>query len=183
MSISEPTRHHYIPIFYLKQWTGADGRLCEYSRPFDKVKAKRKHPAATAYVAGLYTVKDLPPERTQFVEKEFMQRVDSGAAEALIDLLKVTPQPMDKEPDWIRVICWARFVYSLGVRNPEWIGVIQQSLDSGSFSVAVSIEDTDLRAIEKNSNIRVQKLVAPAQFLLPNLINSESAIRAITFFF
>jgi hypothetical protein len=29
--VSEPIRHHYIPVFYLKKWTGPDGRLCEYS--------------------------------------------------------------------------------------------------------------------------------------------------------
>jgi uncharacterized protein DUF4238 len=39
----EGEKHHYIPVFYLKQWAGADGRLCQYSRPYNRVKPKRVH--------------------------------------------------------------------------------------------------------------------------------------------
>jgi Protein of unknown function (DUF4238) len=174
--VSEPTRHHYIPVFYLKRWTGPDGRLCEYSRPYKETKAKRKHPAATAYVEGLYTVSGLPLERTQFVEKQFMQMVDGGAAEALTAMLKRTEPASDEEPDWIRTIHWARFVYALSQRTPERIVVLQQSIDKGDWAVGPSTQ----KASETESKMHVQKLVAPAPFLLPSLINSEPAIRAIT---
>ena len=30
--MNEPKRHHFIPEFYLKQWTGADGNLFSYYR-------------------------------------------------------------------------------------------------------------------------------------------------------
>ena len=33
-------KHHYLPVFYLKQWAGKDGRLCEFSRPYKNVKPK-----------------------------------------------------------------------------------------------------------------------------------------------
>src|SRR5580692_1218431 len=46
-------KHHYIPVFYSKEWAGPDGRLCEYSRPYDVVKPKRVHPDGTGYVRGL----------------------------------------------------------------------------------------------------------------------------------
>ncbi|MET4072599.1 hypothetical protein ABID58_007428 [Bradyrhizobium sp. S3.2.6] len=177
--MSEPTRHHYIPVFYLKQWAGGDGRLCEYSRPYRETKVKRKHPAATAYVDNLYAVPSLPMEQTQFVEKQFMQTVDSGAAEAMTAMLKQTEPAADNEPDWMRIIYWARFIYSLSLRNPEQIRVVQRSLDEGSFSVATATKEEIQRANETKSKIRVRKLAAPAQFLLPNLINSEPAIRAI----
>jgi hypothetical protein len=39
-------KHHYIPEFYLKQWAGSDGRLCEFNRPHKKVVAQMKHPSA-----------------------------------------------------------------------------------------------------------------------------------------
>jgi hypothetical protein len=173
--VSEPTRHHYIPVFYLKRWTGPDGRLCEYSRPYKETKAKRKHPAATAYVDGLYTVSGLPPERTQFVEKQFMQMVDSGAAEALTAMLKRTKPAGDEEPNWIQTAHWARFVYSLSQRTPERIVVLQQDIDEGRWGVGPSTEG----ASETTSKIQVRKLVAPAPVLLPSLVNAESAIRAI----
>lgn len=177
--MSEPTRHHYIPVFYLKQWTGGDGRLCEYSRPYMETKVKRKHPAATAYVDNLYTVPGLRMEQTQFVEKQFMQTVDSGAAQAMTALLKQTEPATENEPDWMRVIYWARFIYSLSLRNSEQIRAVQRSLDDGSFSVATATNEEIQRANETKSKIRVRKLGAPAQFLLPSLINSEPAIRAI----
>ncbi|MGC2776400.1 MAG: DUF4238 domain-containing protein [Bradyrhizobium sp.] len=177
--MSEPTRHHYIPVFYLKQWAGRDGRLCEYSRPYGETKVKRKHPAATAYLGNLYTVPGLPIEQTQFVEKQFMQTVDSRAAEAMTAMLKQTEPAGDNEPDWMRTIYWARFIYSLSLRNPEQIGAVQRSLDDGSFSVTAATAEEISRAKETKSKIRVRKVAAPAQFALPGLINSESAIRAI----
>jgi hypothetical protein len=36
--MSKQGRHHYIPIFYLKQWARDDGMLCEFSKPYDSVK-------------------------------------------------------------------------------------------------------------------------------------------------
>lgn len=177
--MSEPTRHHYIPVFYLKHWTGGDGRLCEYSRPHMETRVRRKHPAATGYVDNLYTVPGLRMEQAQFVEKQFMQTVDSGAAEAMTAMLKQTELVADNEPDWMRIIYWARFIYSLSLRNPEQIRVVQRSLDEGSFSVTAATSEEIQRAKETKSKIRVRKLAAPAQFLLPNLIDSEPAIRAI----
>jgi len=118
-------------------------------------------------------------EQTQFVEKQFMQTVDSGAAEAMTALLKQAEPVGDNEPDWMRIIYWARFIYSLSLRNPEQIRVVQRSLDEGSFSVTAASQEEIKRANETKSKIRVRKIAAPAQFWLPNLINSEPAIRAI----
>jgi hypothetical protein len=177
--LSEPTRHHYIPVFYLKQWVGPDRRLCEYSRPYKEIKAKRKHPSATAYIDGLYTVPGLSPERTQFVEKEFMQKVDSGAAEAMRALLQQTEPTGDNRLDWFRIVYWARFIHALSMRNPEQISVIQQHLDDGSWWMATTTKEEIRSASDAKSKVPVHKLNAPAQFGLPTLIHSEPAIRTI----
>jgi Protein of unknown function (DUF4238) len=58
--MSKEGKHHYIPVFYLKQWAGADGRICEFSRPYDRVKARRVFPDATAYVHGLNKIWGIP---------------------------------------------------------------------------------------------------------------------------
>src|SRR5262245_53815399 len=115
--MSEPTRHHYIPVFYLRQWAGADGRLCEYSRPYKEVKAKRRHPSGTGYVDGLYTVPGVPSEDAQFVEKHFMQMNDQWAAFALQAFLVGDPKKRDLTAK--EKVAWARFLYSLIVRTPE----------------------------------------------------------------
>ena len=114
--MSEPKRHHYIPVFYLKQWMASDKRLCEYSMPFDRVKPKRKHPSSTAYIEGLYTVPGLPPEAAQIMERVFMSAVDNTASSAM-QLLLSSRKP-DQIPDTAKM-AWARFLYSLILRTPE----------------------------------------------------------------
>ncbi len=125
--MSEPNRHHYIPVFYLKQWIGSDGRLCEYSRPHQVVKAKRKHPAATGYVDGLYTIPGLPPEQTQYVEKRYMQATDDWAAKALKVFLN-PGGPTVRDLNVKEKIGWARFLYSLIVRTPEHLARMQNRI-------------------------------------------------------
>jgi hypothetical protein len=113
--MSKEGRHHYIPVFYLKQWTGGDGRLCEFSRPYDRVKPRRVHPKSTGYVDGLYSIPGLPPELTQIVETNFMKVTDNWAACALRILLSATSShlTLDERSGW------SRFITSLVLRNPE----------------------------------------------------------------
>jgi hypothetical protein len=111
-------RHHYIPQFYLKAWTAADGRLCEYSQPFDRVKAQRVSPKATAFVRGLYTIADVPAEAADAVERRFLLIADQRASCALELLLsgkslETMPWTADTRSGW------SRFIISLIQRNPE----------------------------------------------------------------
>jgi Protein of unknown function (DUF4238) len=152
--VSEPTRHHYIPKFYLKQWMGSDGRLCEYSRPYKETKPSRKHPSGTGYVDGLYTIPGLPPEQSQFVEKSFMKAVDDWAARALAIMLRQNARSHDL--DARSKAAWARFLYSLIVRTPESIIRMQQKLDE-----------------------KPPQLPFPVQHFLPDVINSERVITEI----
>jgi hypothetical protein len=85
--MSKEGKHHYIPVFYLKQWAGADGRICEFSKPYDRVKARRVFPDATAYVHGLYRIPGLPPHEADFLESYFFKLTDDLAAKALQILL------------------------------------------------------------------------------------------------
>jgi Protein of unknown function (DUF4238) len=186
--VSEPTRHHYIPIFYLKQWTGADGKLCEYSRPYREAKAKRKHPSGTGYVDGLYTITGLPFEQAQFVEKRFMQAVDNWAARALAIMLRNNPQSEDL--DTKMKVAWARFVYALIIRTPEQIKRIQQKADDNPPELPETLRDEYDRLRGPNDPITFEEYKAwslanplklPAQQMLPELINSERIIKEIVF--
>jgi hypothetical protein len=184
--VSEPTRHHYIPIFYLKQWAGNDKRLFEYSRPYRVTKAKRKHPSATAYVDGLYTVPGVPLEHAQFVEKRFMQAVDDWAARALAIMLD--PNSTSNDLDLRMKVAWARFLYSLIVRNPEHIARIQQKADEPSPERSENIRDQYPQLRGPNDPPTFDEFKAlqmanppkiPAQQMLPTLINSRLVITEI----
>jgi hypothetical protein len=113
--MSKQGRHHYIPVFYLKQWARDNGRLCEFSKPYDRVKPRRTHPDGTAYVDGLNTVEGLPPAEAQYLETVFFQIADDTAAQALKILLSPTPWNLTPK---VRS-GWSRFIMSLMVRSPE----------------------------------------------------------------
>jgi hypothetical protein len=116
-------KHHYIPVFYLKQWVGADGRLCQYSRPYDRVKPKRVHPDGTGYVRGLYAIDDTDPAIVNAVETMFLKPSDGLAHEALQYLLREQPFPKPQ----MRT-SWSRFVLSLMIRYPEALAIMKTQL-------------------------------------------------------
>jgi Protein of unknown function (DUF4238) len=86
--MSIPRNHHYSPIFYLKQWTGTDNRLCVYQKLGGRILARRKFPAGTGYERDLYRVEGLPENWAQAVESKFMHMVDTDAKHALEKILR-----------------------------------------------------------------------------------------------
>jgi hypothetical protein len=122
--VKKGEKHHYIPIFYLKQWRGPDGRLCEYSRPYNTVKPRRVHPDGTGYVRGLYTIDGLPPETANVIETKLLKPTDGLAANALDAF--VHDRPLAK-PAQMRTSL-SRFVLSLMLRYPESIDEMKRQL-------------------------------------------------------
>lgn len=186
--MSEPTRHHYIPIFYLKRWAGPDGKLCEYSRAYTETKAKRRHPSGTAFVDELYTIPGLPPEQSRYVEKGFMHAVDNWAAQALAIMLRENPHRDDLDAKM--KVAWARFLYSLIIRTPEHIKRIQQKADENPPELPETLRadydklrgPTDPPTFEEYKAWSLANpLKVAAQRLLPELINSERVITEIAF--
>lgn len=117
LSVSEPKKHHYIPIFYLRAWTNQQGNLCEFSRPYKSVVYKWRHPSATGYQKNLYSVPGASPEDAEAIEKEHMGLVDSTAAQVHQKFLA------DGKDDLIagQRVAWSRFLYAMMFRNPEHI--------------------------------------------------------------
>lgn len=110
-------KHHYIPAFYSREWAGPDGRLCEYARPYREVKPQWKHPDATGYVRGLYTVPNGDPQVAEHIERHFFRITDNGAALVAQQLRAGGPV------DWFNMdrSSWSRFIISLMLRNPEYV--------------------------------------------------------------
>ena len=119
-------KHHYMPIFYLKRWAGEDGRLCEFSRPYQLVKPQRKNPEAAGHLQGLYTVSGLPPEDQSILEDKFFRQVDQTASDAL-DFMLANTSGVDDMSSRLRS-GWSRFLLSLIHRNPEKVGDLQAKL-------------------------------------------------------
>jgi hypothetical protein len=117
-------KHHYIPVFYLKQWMGPKETVCEFSRPRNRVKTRHVHPDGTGYVRGLYAIDDLDPNVVNAIENMFLKPSDGTAAEALHCLLREEPFT---HPARMRH-AWTRFLLSLLLRYPEAIGQMKKQL-------------------------------------------------------
>src|SRR5712691_4401578 len=117
-------KHHYIPVFYLKQWGGPDGRLCEYSRPHNAVRPRLVHPDGTGYLRGLYAIEGLPPETMNVIETKLLKPTDGLAADALKALAEGREFA---KPTQMRT-AWCRFILSLMLRFPEALAEMKKQL-------------------------------------------------------
>ena len=114
--MNEPINHHYVPVFYLKQWRAADGKVIRYYRPRKEVFASSIAPENTGYEPHLYALEGFPDDQKQWIEKYYMgPAVDDPAAKALQMLLasKLASVTGEMKADW------TRFLMSLGLRDPE----------------------------------------------------------------
>jgi hypothetical protein len=121
---SKGQKHHFIPVFYLKQWMGPKKTVCEFSRPYDRVKTRSPHPDGTGYVRGLYAIDDLDPKVVNAIEDMFLKPSDGMAAEALQCLLREVPFT---HPTRMRH-AWTRFLLSLLIRYPEAVVQMKRQL-------------------------------------------------------
>ena len=107
-------KNHFIPCFYSKHWTGADGRLCEYTRPYQSVVPRKTFPRGTGYKLDIYTEPALPPEQQTHLEDVVMKYIDQQACDALGF---IRANKMSAMSDELK-IGWVRFLMSLLQRSP-----------------------------------------------------------------
>lgn len=115
--MNHPRDHHFIPAFYLKHWSGEDGKLVEYSRKNGKLIAKPVGPRATGFQTDIYAFPELPPEMAQHLEEKFFEYADRKASEALELHLGVRAGSWDSE----LLSAWSRFVIGIHLRHPDAI--------------------------------------------------------------
>lgn len=113
--MSIPSKHHYLPQFYLERWVNEAGVLFEYSRPHREIVIRKRLPVETGFKEELYSIKGrLDPQLREEVEIKFMQRLDCEASCALAEIERLRAKPTEGSS----VTAWSRFVMSLVYRNP-----------------------------------------------------------------
>lgn len=123
--MSEPNRHHYLPKFYVSRWSGNDGKVCRFSRPNGVLVAERVVPKATGFEFGLYKADGVPPEQAQSMERDYLSKLDTAAAEALQMLERGLAS--SQWPTRARYN-WSRFLLAQMLRSPEDIAQMKSSV-------------------------------------------------------
>ena len=122
--MNEPIDHHYLPVFYLKQWCGDDGKVVRYYRPYRKVVPSPVIPENTGYEPNLYSLEGFPPDLRVLVETHYMgPEIDQPASEVLSLLLSFKLPTIDAIKR-----AWARFLMSLALRNPQTLAALKADM-------------------------------------------------------
>jgi hypothetical protein len=122
-----PRNHHFIPAFFLKQWTGPDGKLVEYTIKHHKLIPKPVGPDATGYEYDLYAFPELPPDQAQFIEQTFFDYADRIASNAL--QLHLTNADFSAWSVELKS-AWSRFLVALHLRHPDALPELKAAAQS-----------------------------------------------------
>ena len=124
--MNPPRDHHFIPAFYLKQWSGVDGKLFEYTLRNGQLTAKCVGPRATGFQTDLYAFPELPPNLAQYLEAKFFDYADRMASNALARHLHGPPNGWNPE----LLSAWSRFVIGIHLRHPDAIAELRAAVEA-----------------------------------------------------
>ena len=123
--MTEPKKHHFVPVFYLKNWCDPDGMVPFSMRRDDgSILQGRVKPTETAFENRLYSYEKVPIEQRQALEKNFFgQEVDDRAAPVLMKLREgdVADLSVGERIDWIR------FLIAMRLRVPEIVNDLRKA--------------------------------------------------------
>lgn len=120
----DPSKHHYIPQFYLKWWTGEDGRLERYTRPVpNKVAVRRVFPSETGFSKDLYLSPGEIMRESHWLETRIFQRIDDRAALVMRKLNATPPIDLNAEEQ----SSWSVFVRTLFYRTPAGLHAVKDT--------------------------------------------------------
>ena len=129
-------KHHYIPQFLLKAWTGADGKIEVFWIDPQHLRSSRLAPKSTAYEDNLnaLTMSEVAGVKQQAVETDFLRHIDDRTAKILHKIAdtgfaELTPE--DRR-------AWVYFIMSLQPRAPE---VVSRLHAEGSKYLKASLDE------------------------------------------
>jgi len=151
--------HHYVPQFYLKNWTSSqDGRMWRYRRETNGcISEKRVVPRGTAFEVDLYAVASPgahePVRHPNVIETEFFMRIDCAGAAVLPKLIATPPRPLTRAER----LSWATFVNSLFERRRD---TVLSRLDEAPRIAAESAASVMARVTPENRGRMAEALAS-----------------------
>lgn len=131
------SRHHYLPVFYLKGFTDAQGLLNVYNIKEDRLVNKSLPPKSVFFERDRNTL-FLEPENTDFIEQLYSM-IDSSCAKAFESLLAIK----NKEVTTDILIKVRFFISTLFWRIPN----IDSDIDA--FIDGLGMEDLKFKIVDK----------------------------------
>jgi len=171
-------KHHYIPVFYLKQWADSKGRLTAFKRPHgETVIASSTTPKHTGYVRGLYWLEGATPEEANRIETIVMGQIDTHAATAHQFLLR---DDIHNLPPLAR-IGWSRFIMGTLLRSPESVRNIYQAMTTPGTEEFEDVRDEFREAFPhlRYEELPPEVMKRAALFSLPKLIRNAEVMKVI----
>lgn len=173
--MSQPKRHHYLPVFYLKRWAGSRGRVCRYYRPHGPVIASLVGPDSTGYEDGLYQLDGTADP--QMIETNFFRVVDDKAAPVLKSMLHEGLGALGKAERQ----SWALFLMSMLTRDPHSLAEMKTVIN-GFFKAnleklhqsdyAASRRPDDPASVYEFTMERTPELAEAYKAALPDMIDN-----------
>ena len=179
-----PRKHHYLPIFYSKQWAGDDGKVVRFHRPYQTIIDRRIAPAGVGWKEDLYKVDGLIGPDQQALEVQYFSRLDDVAARVHRKLIASPLEPL--EP--IDVNDWTHFMLSLLHRTPHFIDETRKfglatwrklTLDPDLVDRAVSRGHHPDTAREYLTSLTDEDGLHSTMITLPQLIASRRVIELV----
>ena len=123
--MNEPKKHHFVPVFYLKNWCDRDGMVAFSMRHADgSILQSRVKPTETAFENRLYSYEKVPVAQRQELEKNFFgKEVDDKAAPVLAKLCEGDVTDLSAEERNY----WTRFLIASRLRVPEIVNDIRKA--------------------------------------------------------
>lgn len=174
----DPTKHHYIPEFLLRRWTGEDGKLERFDRPIPtKIMVRRVSPSETGFEKNLYASPG-HPLGAQWLEKRFFGDIDNRAAPVLEKLnIGAVPTLSAEERS-----AWSVFLRSLMHRTPAYLrstlatarAYYERSVEGLRKDYADKRRDSDPASFDEfRSSISDQDIAHTAQRMLTDIIYNK----------
>ena len=115
---NKPKKHHYVPRFYLKNWSMSDGCVYVFTKKNGSRNLKKVSTKDICSEKNLYTKR----RGNVDVEKKFLADLDDKASKALSALIKLGPDRIaaDEKKNF------ARFINTLHFRHPDFVNEMRE---------------------------------------------------------
>jgi hypothetical protein len=106
-SAKDPRKHHYVPVFYQRNFTNDAGLLWVYDRV--RQSYKELHPRSVCFKKDLYAVKPKGKPPDMQVETKLLRHIDSMGSAGIRDFLSNKPSPnAEQEVAFFMAFQWTR---------------------------------------------------------------------------